>query len=498
MSATSDLLKNAVPSGKSKLPVGKKMSASAALLKGASVPIGGLKYVPQKKEEPKEKKKSLGKKILSGVGSFAKTLASPVVTTVARPFQAVAELAGASSEQVDKFSAKIPFGLVAPVPQNFKDVKKDVGRAVQTAAFAIPGGGLANTIKGGAAFGAGASLEQGNDVFSKETLKGVAFGSATGALLHGAFKLGGKLSGKKVPVAKTPEPSLKYNPLQLPAPKAPKVPEPAPIALGGKQYKGELTIKKASKNATTVNPKTGRFQVSYSSSEGTPVANRIIEGDVRPAPLPQEYTARTGEAMPRMATGIPEARPVSPDIRLTKSTAGDKVSKAAKDINAKIVQEAFEALPDEELARFNTVSRAEQIQDITELLTTDRASLIDMARTGRVPKKYDPQILFNVAKKEADDLFRTTGDNSLQVELAGSPIASQGSILAQKFGAIGVLKDSTDAVSLLQQNDRSLAEAFKRKTGKDVNDVIASEVKTAMSKKPKVTLNDFINNLKEC
>lgn len=109
---------------------------------------------------------------------FAKGIFSAPATLVARPLQAVAELAGASSEDVDKFSSKYSGGLVAPVPQNYGDVKKDVGRAAETIAL-----GTGAPIAGGALFGAGSSLEQGNDLLSAQTAFNTVLGGAGGKVL---------------------------------------------------------------------------------------------------------------------------------------------------------------------------------------------------------------------------------------------------------------------------------------------------------------------------
>lgn len=68
--------------------------------------------------------------------------------------------------------------IVAPVPKNMGDVKKDVGRAVQTVAL-----GTGAPIAGGAAFGLGSSLEQGNDLFSTQTLFNTVLGAGAGKVL---------------------------------------------------------------------------------------------------------------------------------------------------------------------------------------------------------------------------------------------------------------------------------------------------------------------------
>lgn len=105
-----------------------------------------------------------------------KSLIGAPITMLARPVQAVAQLSGVEPEKIEQVSKKLSGGLIAPMPQDFSDVKKDIGRGIQTVGF-----GLA-PVSGGAALGIGTSLEQGNKLLSKET-----------ALQTGVGMLGGKL-----------------------------------------------------------------------------------------------------------------------------------------------------------------------------------------------------------------------------------------------------------------------------------------------------------------
>lgn len=117
----------------------------------------------------------------SALKEFAKSIFTAPATLIARPFQAGAELLGADADAVDAATKKVPlFGsLVAPVPRNAGDVEKDVGRAAQTVAL-----GTGAPIAGGALFGAGASLEQGNDLLSVKTALNAALGAGGGKILE--------------------------------------------------------------------------------------------------------------------------------------------------------------------------------------------------------------------------------------------------------------------------------------------------------------------------
>lgn len=133
----------------------------------------------------------------NALAQFAKGLFSAPATIVARPFQAAAAIAGASNQQIDEFTHKIPVvgGLIADTPNTAADVKKDVGRAAQTVAL-----GTGAPIAGGALFGAGASLEQGNDLLSAQTAVDAALGGAGGKVLDWVGKPILNAAGKAVGV----------------------------------------------------------------------------------------------------------------------------------------------------------------------------------------------------------------------------------------------------------------------------------------------------------
>lgn len=132
------------------------------------------------------------------VKSTLKSLVSAPATMLARPIQAGAELLGASDTQVNNVTKKLTGGIVAPVPENGADVKKDVGRGIETVAL-----GAGSPVAGGAAFGAGNSLEQGNDLFSGQTAFQTVLGGTAGKVLQligtPILNAAGKVVGKVTP-----------------------------------------------------------------------------------------------------------------------------------------------------------------------------------------------------------------------------------------------------------------------------------------------------------
>lgn len=111
---------------------------------------------------------------------FFKSLVKAPATIIARPLQLAAELLtpGDNTEALDKFSKEKLGGFVAPIPRNAADVKKDIGRGIETVAFGL------GPVAGGATIGLGSSLEQGNDLFSTETAFNTVLGAGAGKVLN--------------------------------------------------------------------------------------------------------------------------------------------------------------------------------------------------------------------------------------------------------------------------------------------------------------------------
>lgn len=215
MSAIDRLLEQSLPrtsQTNTKSNLGSNKTPLDLLLEQSNINPDALAFVPKDKMPVSEPKRTLGQKIKYTASDIAKAILSPVATMVARPIQLGAMLSGVSDERINEVSKRLSRGLVAPTPQNIQDVKKDVGRGIQTALT----GGL-GTVAGraatgatalgtaarigaieGAGYGIGASLEKGNKLLSKETLKEVGIGAAGGAALPVVGNVVGKALGRKV------------------------------------------------------------------------------------------------------------------------------------------------------------------------------------------------------------------------------------------------------------------------------------------------------------
>lgn len=187
----------------------------------------------------------------STLGNFVKSVVSPPATMVARPVQAlqsVGQILGSNQRELTKISSQgiqlqqelqkhimsdkalgkdtshaemvlkniqetpdyasqeqqnqanyhpSAGGIVAEAPKNMADVKKDVGRGVETIALGV------GPVAGGAAFGFGNSLEQGNDILSLPTAFNTVLGAVGGKVLETVgkpvFNAAGKFIGKVTP-----------------------------------------------------------------------------------------------------------------------------------------------------------------------------------------------------------------------------------------------------------------------------------------------------------
>lgn len=587
---------------------------------------GVMPSMPQTPVVQPDQPSTLGK-IGSAVGNFAKGIVEPVTTIVARPFQAAAELAGVPDKTVNDISAKVPFGLVAPTPQNYGDVKKDIGRGIQTVALGIGGetaldaagavikptlGKLAaEGAVGGGAFGFGGSLEQGNDVFSKETLKQTGIGAATGAVLNPAISRGASYIGKALgksselttdsgifkyvdkeggitvdSAGKMPKEGFVVSPskatetvipskdfsaksiadfkkvhanelaqpdahlgiwtdgenkvldvshvksdvasaleigknadqkaiwdikgnkaIDVPQPKAPSFfnpepPAPTPAEVHAK-YAASQGYEPYNTNIPTIDagkPSPTNLPTIQANAPENPFPGKIPGLKYEPIAEPKvpapEYHPFTGDQI-KTDTNIPETptRSVATSRRLP-SIKGDTVTKEANDLNSKYVKAGFDAIPDSEKAKLKGINEQDQINKVTNYMTTQPDEFKQNIIDGRVPKDVHPQVAFNAVKNKAI----AEGDYATIRDLAHSPIATQESLAGQTLRASQILNnnDAADPVKLIQQNDRAIAENFQKKTGTTVEAATAKEVKQAMAKAPKPTLKDFISNIPEC
>jgi hypothetical protein len=465
-----------------------------------------------------ESKSTLGGKVLGVAKDIAVGVIKPVARVATNVVNSGQYIAG--KKETQPFSGKF-LGEVKPVGMDngggfsIKNLKDSFGVGAEIGSNFVGGGVVKNaagaivkpTIKklaiegalGGGTYGLGQSLEE--DKSLKDTVVSTALGAGIGAVVAPVLSrtvsyvtkkikgVNGKVTEVKIPEDYTPLDRLAKL-KETPQLSAPKPVEPAPIALGGKVYNGEVTVKQAAKNPVTVNPKTGKFQTTYNSG-GEIISSKTLESTV-PGTVPNNTIPNV-----KMNTNIPETGLVAPKTKAQRlpSITGNRPTSEAVKINADFVKRGLVEIPPEEMAKYHGFTEADQIERISNYMSTD-PSFSENVANGRVPKDVVPQIAYNAVKAKADK----EGDVMTQWLLGKNPITSQRSQAGSTLRASQVMtdKEMTSGTDLIIRNDRNIADAFKKKNGIELDAAIQKEVKTIVEKKPKLSLKNFIENIKEC
>lgn len=189
------------------------------------------------------------------------------------------------------------------------------------------------------------------------------------------------------------------------------------------------------------------------------------------------------------------AQPIKKDVAAQAPVdAEPKISKAARDINTSLVKKGFESIPADEQAKYTPVKKAEQIKNISDLMTTD-IEKAKAAATGKepVPAGILPQPLFNAIEQHAIE----TGDVQLLRDLAKSPVATQLSEAGQALGSHGFNDTPNSPVDAIKRVADARAEAIKAKTGKTVEKAITDTVKQIKDSVKKPSKSDWASFIQE-
>jgi len=464
--------------------------------------------------------------LLSKVGGVAKNIATGAI----KPFAELGTSAlnvgqiAVGAKETQPFSGKFlgdvdGLGKVditkSPLqPDNLKTIKKSAGVGAEIGST-IAGGGvvkdaLGNVIKPslkrlaveGAGLGAtnalGTSLTE--DLGVKDTLKNVALGGAIGAVAGPAVGGVGRLfkgKAKTTPiieeatekVVNTADSASVNKNLILPK-------QDTPLLLEAKNKRNSTLGDNFSftDQADPAKIQATKLRQNYDT--------KLKSYNQNPTPAKLRGVLKAKDALenptPVYNTNIPEAKPIRTTsvVKMPNPKKGDTITKVSRDINTKLVDDGFNKLLPEEQARFNSASRAKQVEDITNLMDSNLDESVSMAVSGKnIPPNIDSQILFNAVKNYATE----TADVDLQRALAKSPIASQRSVLAQKLGAAATLNDPSDAVTIMSNLNKELEETVGKKLGKKVVEVADEDFTTVQKLKPKISrqsFSEFINSIK--
>lgn len=167
------------------------------------------------------------------------------------------------------------------------------------------------------------------------------------------------------------------------------------------------------------------------------------------AATPEEVLSQTAETKADLTSIWNKAHEgVKAEIPKAETPLEGKPAKSAVDVNKVIAEKGFEALPDEELAKYNPITKADTISKIDTLLKADESSAIEMAKGNMpIPNDIQAQVLFNTVEKLAEQ----KGDIQTLMDLAKSPLAEQRSLSAQNLGASAWNKIKDTIVEKIQE-----------------------------------------------
>lgn len=182
---------------------------------------------------------------------------------------------------------------------------------------------------------------------------------------------------------------------------------------------------------------------------------------------------------------------------LVRNPGGEKITKAASDISQKLVEKGFDALTPEQAAKYDPITKADQIKKVASFLDGD----IENARkaaTGKaeIPRDINSQVLFNAV--EADAI--KNGNIELLRDLAKSPVAKQLSEAGQTLSAHGFNDNTSSPVKAIQDIQNAREAKYEKTTGekpgkakKATVEEIKKEIKKVVPKKQ--NWSEFIESI---
>ena len=173
-----------------------------------------------------------------------------------------------------------------------------------------------------------------------------------------------------------------------------------------------------------------------------------------------------------------------------ESPKGNAVSKAAKDINAKLAEDGFNKLSENEQSKYNATTKKEQIDKISAL-QEDKENFKSISVGDKpLPSGVDPSMLWNTALAKAYENGDYEWINKLGQSELGSAKSQAGSTLVMsKFGksesgaelaTAERMKEARDAV----KSNNPKGEQAAKDIVKEANDAASKEIE-------KQTLNDL-------
>ena len=408
---------------------------------------------------------SIISKVINKTGEIGKDLikgiVSPVATMVARPIQLGAEALGVSDVNVNKFTLG---GLIAPTPQNKKDVIKDVGRGIETALT----GGIGGTV-------------------SKSTALGTGIGALAPVAIKGISKL---LKKEATPIVE--------KIIQKDAKNTDNI---ITVYHGGS---GDEIPKKLHGDYFMTTNKQEAINYGKSKFGNNSVLNEVKVNKNDLSGPDSALSAKKGLELFPDKNGI--YRPSVQKVELTKPTeliVGNTPSIESNRINENLVKQGFDELPAEQKAGYSAFQVKDQTIKITQHLDTNYDNFKQAVIDNKLPQDIQPVMAFNAVKNKAIQ----EGDFETQRLLAKSPLASVSSQSASNLRAAQeFIIDGADSVGIMSKLNKELEKNVEKKLGKSVvqakQELVNNAEQTFKNEVKKITskqsVADFINSIPDC
>lgn len=212
-----------------------------------------------------------------------------------------------------------------------------------------------------------------------------------------------------------------------------------------------------------------------------------VKNNLKPTVVPEPVSPAAqpnADALKTSAEPVTIDRPVAED--------GSRVTKAANDINQTLVEKGFDQLPAQEQARYTPQTKADQIQRVSTLMTTDMENARQMVTGDKaVPAEIQHQVLFNAMQEHAIK----NSDAGLLRDLAKSPLATKLSEAAQALGAHGYSDNPNSPVEAIRAVEKSREITGKAKAKIKASDIDNIKKEVASVRPKKQTWAEFIKSV---
>lgn len=225
-------------------------------------------------------------------------------------------------------------------------------------------------------------------------------------------------------------------------------------------------------------------------------AKRVNAIDTKGIKSIEEFNTKVSEVLPP-ETGNAVKGGFLDTVKTGEPAKGEIVSvrstKSGSDINTKLAEEGFEAIPQEQISQYRTTTKAEQVQRVSDIITKDLEGAKQMIRGEKeIPNGVLPQVLFNAMEARA----LKEGDVKTLQDLAKSPIGTQLSEAAQTLGAHGYTDNVNSPVQAIRDIMKVRQIAAEKRVSGGKRQVVKEAAKAAKSVKPKKqTWAEFVREI---